>query len=70
MAIDLDTQSATIVRKTYTYTQGPRVEVNLTVDQASNNAGMNVRISGATGAAQLKNVLQIIITKISDEFGV
>lgn len=72
MPITFDTESANTVRKIYRHQApgDPTVEVHITIEQATNVANMQIRINGATGAAQVKQVLQLIINKISTDFGV
>lgn len=72
MAVSLETETASTLRKRYKHNQpgDPNVEVNLSVNQADNTANVQIRISGATGANQIKQVLQLIIQKISADFNV
>lgn len=72
MAVSLETETASTLRKRYKHNQpgDPNVEVNLAVNQADNNASVQIRITGATGPNQLKNILQLIIQKISADFNV
>ena len=70
MAITLDTTSSQTQRKTYRKDTGsPRVEVNISINDA-NIANMQIRINGATGAAELIQVLQFIANKMKTDFGV
>lgn len=72
MAVSLETETANTLRKRYRHQQpgDPNVEVNLSVNQEANTASIQIRINGATGANQLKQVLQLIIQKISSDFNV
>lgn len=70
MAVTLDTQSTLTTRKQYTHrAEGdPTVEVSLSVNSDTGNASAQIRISGATGAAQINQVLALIINKIRADF--
>ena len=69
MPITLDTTSSQTQRKTYRKDTGlPHVEVTISINDA-NNAGMQIRISAATGAAELVQVLQFIANKMKTDFG-
>lgn len=72
MAVDLETETSNTLRKRYRHQQpgDPNVEVNLSVNQADNNASVQIRITGATSPNQLKQVLQLIVQRISTDFGV
>lgn len=71
MPVNLQTESVETIRKTYKHrAEGdPTVEVNLIVNQPSGVAGLRIQVSGASGAAQLVQVLQIISNKIKADFG-
>lgn len=72
MAITFDEVSTgtTVKRWTHRVPDEPVVEIQFSLNQADNKSSVQIRISGATGPAQVNTVLQIIQNKISSVFGV
>lgn len=70
MAVEFDRNSSQSRAEKYTKQDSPHVEANVHVNTGTNIAGLRLQVSGATGAAQLVQVLRILANRIEADFGV
>jgi len=69
MPVILDTETSQTLRKSYRKTGNPPiVEANVSLNTTSNQYSVQIRLNGATGVAEVAQVLRAIVNKIEADF--
>ena len=69
MPISLSTDTSQVLRKTYRKTEElPTVEASVSLNTVTNQYAVQIRLNGATGVAEVAQVLRAIVNKIEADF--